>query len=199
MYAPVAFQRRLSFGVQPALAVLSAVGLVHANAWLRAHGASGFRRRAFNYAVALAAATTSLLVYLSLLASAVFDRPTPVYLWTRAEADAAAWLGEHSGPEDVVLAATNFANPLAGDIDGRVVQGHNVATFGNRRKEQAVMRFYAAEASGSERAALLSAAGASIVALGPAERAIGATTLDGVVGLERVYDEDGVTLFRVTR
>jgi hypothetical protein len=201
MYAPVAFQRRLSFGVQPALAVLSAVGLVHANAWLRARRASGLQRRAFNYVVALAAASTSLLVYLSLLASAAFDRPTPVYLWTRAEAQAGAWLGNHSGADDVVLAATNFANPLAGDIDGRVFQGHNVATLDNRRKEQAVWRFYAADTTAAERAQTLEASGVTVVALGPAERALGAgaDALDGLPGLERVYDGDGVALFRVSR
>ena len=201
MYAPVAFQRRLSFGVQPGLAVLSAVGLVHANAWLRARHASGLQRRAFNYVVALAAASTSLLVYLSLLASAAFDRPTPVYLWTRAEAQAGAWLGNHSGPDDVVLAATSFANPLAGDIDGRVFQGHNVATLDNRRKERAVWRFYAAGTTAAERAQTLEASGATVVALGPAERALGAgaDALDGLPGLERIYNEDGVALFRVSR
>ena len=42
MYVPVPYQRRFAFGVQPALAVLAAVGLLEMNVWLRAHHVGAF-------------------------------------------------------------------------------------------------------------------------------------------------------------
>src|SRR5438477_13150961 len=118
MYAPLPYQRRFAFGVQPALAVLAAVGLVEVNAFFLAQHVGPLRRRLFNYAAAVAGISTSLLVYLSLLSSAVLNAPADVYVWSRAEAEAGQWLGSHSTAEDVVLASTEFANPLAGVIDG---------------------------------------------------------------------------------
>jgi hypothetical protein len=199
MYAPVPFQRRLALGVQPALAVLSAVGLLHLNAWMRRRAVGALKRRAVNYVVALAALSTSLFVFVALLSSAVTNAPTNVYPWTRAEANAAAWLADHSSSDDVVLASTAFANPLVGGIDGRVVQGHEVATFDNRRKEDLVRAFYAADTPDAERTRILQMSGATVVALGPRERALGAPSLATLTQLERVYDRDGVELFRVER
>jgi hypothetical protein len=191
MYAPVPFQRRLSFGVQPALAVLAAIGLVHLNVRVRS-------RRLVNYVAAVAGVSTSVFVYVALLASAVANEPTPVYLWTRAEANAAEWLGDHSTAGDVVLASNAYANPLAGSIDGGVVEGHTVATLDSHAKEALVQEFYGARTSTPERERLLQASGATVVAFGPHERALGATSLEGL-SLDVIYDRDGVELFRVQR
>jgi hypothetical protein len=121
-----------------------------------------------------------------------------VYLWSRPEAAAAAWLGEHSTADDVVLASTAFANPLIGVIDGRTVHGHIVATLRSSEKEALVQRFYA-EITPSERALILADSKATLVAFGPHERAMGATDLGLQPGLERIYDRDGVEFFRVQR
>jgi hypothetical protein len=196
MYAPVAYQRRFAFGVQPGLAVLAAVGVLELNARLRS--ARALRRRFVNYAVALAAVSTSLLVYVSLLASAILNKPAPVYLWSLPEAAAAAWLGQHSTAEDVVLASTEFANPLVGAIDGRVVHGHIVATLRSPEKEALVHRFFAADVTPEERHQLLRNSMATVVALGPQERALGVDDLSGLTGLELAYDRDGVQLYRVS-
>jgi hypothetical protein len=197
MYAPVPFQRRFAFGVQPALAVLAAAGLFDLNARLRAHPVRYLPRRLVNYTAALAAISTSLLVYISLLASAVQNRPAEVYLWSRSEAAAADWLGAHTTVHDVVLASTEFANPMGGAIDGRVVHGHIVATLDSPLKEGLVHRFYAADASPEERAQILRLSFATLVALGPQERALGVTMLTGQPGLDLIYDRDGVQLFHV--
>jgi hypothetical protein len=197
MYAPVPYQRRLGFGVQPALAVLAAVGLVDLNGWLRAHRVGSVRRRLVNYSLAIAATSTSLLVYASLLGSAVHNQPAEVYLWTLSEADAGEWLGSHSTTQDVVLASTAFANPLVGVIDGRVVHGHIVATLDSPGKAALVSRFYAADALPAERSRILRASRATLVALGPQERALGATELGSQPELELIYDREGVALFRV--
>jgi hypothetical protein len=197
MYVPLPYQRRFAFGAQPGLAVLAAVGLIEVNAWLRAHRVGPLRRRLVNYAAALAAISTSLLVYLSLLSSAVLNAPADVYVWSRAEATAGAWLGDHSTGQDVVLGSTEFANPLGGVIDGRVVHGHVVATLHTDAKADLVRRFYAADTTPAARAELLAASGATVVALGPHERLLGGQDLAGDPGLSLVYSQDGVELYRV--
>ncbi len=127
------------------------------------------------------------------------NKPAEVYLWSRPEASAASWLAEHSGASDVVLASTEFANPLAGVIDGRVVHGHIVATLHSDAKAALVKAFYSTDTSDADRSTLIVESGATLVALGPQERALGATDLSGVPGLETIYSEDGVQFFRVVR
>jgi len=197
MYVPVPYQRRFAFGVQPALAVLAAAGLLGFNAWLRARGVGSAARRILNYGVVVAAASTSVLLYVSLLSSAVSNHPAEVYLWSRSEATAAAWLGDHSTAQDVVLASTEFANPMVGVIDGRVVHGHIVATLHGIEKAALVKRFYAADTDAAERTRLIGVSGATVVAFGPQERALGATDLSQQPGLDLIYNRDGVAFFRV--
>jgi hypothetical protein len=191
MYAPLPFQRRFGFGVPPGLAVLAALGILYLS--------QRFPARLLRYALILAAVSTSLLVYLAVVASAIRNEPSPVYLWTRAEADAGAWLGEHSTASDVVLASTDFSNAVVGTIDGRVVHGHLVATLRSAEKEALVKRFFAADTSPAERSLLLAQSGATYVAVGPRERALGAATLIDQPELARAYDQAGVILFRVQR
>jgi hypothetical protein len=147
------------------------------------------------------AAASALLVYVALLGSASSNRPAEVYVWSTPEAAAAAWLGTHSTEDDVVLASTEFANPLAGAINGRVVHGHVVATLHSAEKEKLVRRFYAADVAADERLRLLAASGATIVAVGPRERALGVDDADipALPRLTLAYDADGVRLFRVHR
>jgi hypothetical protein len=189
MYVPRPYQRRCAFGVQPALAVLGALGLVQLHARLRS--------RWVNLALAVVVATTPVLVYVALVASAASNAPAEVYLWSRAEADAGRWLGANSGAQDVVLASTEFANPLAGVIDGRVVHGHIVATFDQAAKSALVQQFFAHDASTSERSAILRQTGATWVAFGPRERALGAADLSAQPDLEVRYDQSGVQVWRV--
>jgi hypothetical protein len=197
MYAPVPYQRRFAFGVQPALAVLAAVGLLHVNAWMTARRVARWRVRLVHYLVIVAAISTSLLVYFALVASAMTNKPAEVYLWTHAEAAAADWLSGHSTGSDVVLASTDFANPLAGEIDGRVVHGHIVATLHSDEKAALVTRFYGPTATASERSKILAETGATVVASGPRERELGASNLSSQPELALVYDEDEVQLYRV--
>ena len=195
MYTPVPYQRRFAFGVQPALAVLAAVGLLHANSTLK----SRWRVRLFNYCAMLAGLSTSVLVYFALLASAVSNAPADVYLWSKPEAAAAIWLGSHSSADDVILASTGFANPLVGAIDGRVVHGHIVATLHSDAKAALVRQFYAADTSVPDRSRILAETGTTVVAVGPRERALGASDLSAQPNLRLVYEEAGVELFRVNR
>jgi hypothetical protein len=197
MYAPVPYQRRFAFGVQPALAVLAAVGLFELQGWMAARQFGRWGIRLVNYTIVVAALSTSILVYLALLSSAMTNKPAEVYLWSHAEATAAEWIASHSSPDDVVLASTEFANPLAGVIDGRVVHGHIVATLHSDEKSAWVQTFFANDTAREERSRILAESGATLVAFGPRERALGATDLAGQTELQLVYDQDGVQVFRV--
>jgi hypothetical protein len=201
MYAPVPYQRRLAFGLQPGLALLAAVGLLHLNGRLARTSVGCVRRRLVNDSLALLAVGTSMLVYVALLASAATNRPAQVYGWTRAEAAAGDWLAEHSTTQDVVLSSMEFGNRLAGTIDGRVVVGHPVATRDLSRKLDLVARFYAPETSSTERARIVSETGATLVAVGPTEQAaLGPPdALAAAPYLRLVYESTSVRLFRVRR
>ena len=199
MYAPAAYQRRFAFGVQPALGVCAAVGLLELNGWLRARRVGWLGRRVVNYGVAIGTISTSLLVYVALLASAVSNKPTEVYLWSYSEAAAAAWLGSHSTTEDVVLASTDFANPMVSTIDGRVVYGHSVASLDAKRKEAMVQRFYAASTDALTRTEILRSSGATVVAVGPREREMGVPDFSGDPSLTLMYSTEGVEFYRVLR
>jgi hypothetical protein len=199
MYAPVPYQRRFAFGMQPALAVLAAVGLWQLQGWMAARRTPYWRIRLVNYSVIVGATATSMLVYLALLASAMNNKPAEVYLWTHAEASSADWLSSNSSAADVVLASTDYSNALAGVIDGRVVQGHIVATLHSDAKSAMLDEFFSSGATTEQRSRLLAETGATLVAFGPRERALGAASLADQPDLRLIYDEDGIQLFRVAR
>jgi hypothetical protein len=199
MYLPVPYQRRLAFGVQPGLAVLAALGLTWLQTWLRTHEIDGLRRRLINDGIVTLALCTSVLAYVTLLASAARNEPVEVYLWSRAEADAARWLGNVVSDTDVVLASTEFANPLVGAIDGRVVHGHIVATFDSDTKQALVQRFFAADTPTAERSRILDRTSTTFVALGQRERALGVESLNSQPELALLYDRGGVQIFGVRR
>ena len=79
-----------------------------------------------------------------------------------------------------------------------MVHGHIVATLHSDAKAALVSEFYSFNASTAERSAILAETGATVVALGPRERALGTTDLSSQGDLSLVYDQDGVELFRVT-
>ncbi len=205
LYVPVPYQRRFALGIQPALAVAAAVGLLALNDRLRSRTVNhrgpllALRARLLSYMVALATAATPVLVYVALIGSAVSNFPAEVYLWTRPETEAAAWLRDHSTAADVVLASTEFANPLVGAIDGRVVHGHIVATLHSSEKQALVRRFFAPDVGVAERSELLVRSGATLVAFGPHERMLGSSELQRQPELELLYDRGGVEVFRVRR
>ena len=138
-------------------------------------------------------------VYLALLGSAVNNKPAEVYLWSNAEASAASWMSAHSTASDVVLASTDFANPLGGVIDGRVVHGHIVATLHSDEKAALVQTFFSADTSVLQRSQLLAESGATLVAVGPRERGLGTSDLTAQPDLRLAYDQDGVQVYRVLR
>jgi hypothetical protein len=138
MYLPVPYQRRLSFGIQPALAVLAGNGLVVACAALDVRRAAGVR-----LGVVAAAASGTLLVLVSVVASGLRNTPLPVYRSTRDLDVVAAWLDSAAQPGDVILADWQASNYLAPRTSARVYGGHPVATLHAIDKEFVVKTVFA--------------------------------------------------------
>ena len=176
MYVPVPYQRRFAFGVQPALAVLAAVGLFEMNVWLRAQQVGALWRRLLNYAVVVAGSSTSLLVYVSLVASALLNTPVAgvsvepprggrrgvarattarprTWCWPRPSSPI-RWPGRSTGEWST---ATSWRRCTAMQKAAWVTH----STRSTRALEQ--------------RADIMRLSGATVVALGPRERALGAT------------------------
>jgi hypothetical protein len=138
MYLPVPYQRRLSFGMQPALAILAGNGLVAACAALGARRAAAVR-----LGVVAAAASGSLLILVSVIASGLRNTPLPVYRSMHDLDLAAAWLDSTAQPGDVILADWQASNYLAPRTSARVFGGHPVATLHAIDKELAVQTVFA--------------------------------------------------------
>jgi hypothetical protein len=134
----VPFQRRLGFGIQPALAVLAGNALVAATSVLSARRASALR-----LGVAGVAVSGTLLVLVSVVGSLLHNQPLAVYRSTTDLDAAAVWLDARAAPADVVLADWGVSNYLAPRTQARVFGGHPVATLHASNKELAVAMLFA--------------------------------------------------------
>jgi hypothetical protein len=123
-YAPVPFQRRLGFGLQPALAVVGTVGL----SWAANRVRPALRGWVTILTLLLAFATTAT-VMLGIVQSALAQNPLKPYRADEATAAVTTHLATVACSSDVVLANWDVSNYLGGQIRGRVVGGHPVATL----------------------------------------------------------------------
>ena len=176
MYLPVPYQRRLAFGVQPILAVLAANFLLIVADW---------RPRLLRQVVVGLAASSTLVILVSMLASGFRNAPLPLYRST-ADLDAAAhWLDAQAAPGQVILADWAAANYLAPRTPARVFGGHPVATLHPEQKEFAVDSVFA-HADSLNVARML---GANWLVYGPAESQLSGPAVAPVFqsGAVRVY------------
>jgi hypothetical protein len=142
MYVPVPYQRRLSFGLHPALAVVAANTLIATCAALSPRRAAWLRR----VVVALAPSST-VLILAGMSYSAVLNWPTHVYRSTTDLDAAARWLDERAGPNEVILADWDVSNYLAARTPARVMGGHPVATLRAAEKQAMIGTVFAHTAS----------------------------------------------------
>lgn len=138
MYLPVPYQRRLSFGLQPALAVMAGNALVALLAVVGRRSA-----RLLRAGVVLAAGQTTALLVVSLLASAMTDAPLRVYRSTPELDAAAAWLDQHARPGELILADWDTGNYLAPRTPANVFGGHPVATLDAAEKRLLLQALFA--------------------------------------------------------
>lgn len=160
MYAPVPYQRRFSFGLQPALAVMTGTTLLALATQLRPRQGALLRQ-----VVLLAALSSSAIVLAGALASTMSNAPLPIYRSTPDLDAAAAWLNDHAHADEVILADWDAANYLAPRTPARVFGGHPVATLHQAQKQVAVETIFGHTASISVADAL----GVQWLVYGPAE------------------------------
>jgi hypothetical protein len=133
MYVPVPYQRRLSFGLEPALAVVAAAGFVEIGARLR-----GIRAAWFRLGVVALAVNGTLLIAVSVVASGLTNAPLPIYRSTIDLDAGAEWLNQHARSGDVILADWEVSNYLAPRTPARVIGGHPVATLDASAKQSQI-------------------------------------------------------------
>ncbi len=142
MYLPVPYQRRLSFGLQPALALVAANSLAWACGALRPSRAATLR-----LAVVATAASGTLLILSSVVSSALSGGPLPVYRSTTDLDAAAGWLGANAREGEVIMADWTVSNYLAPRTPARVIGGHPVATLDASDKQMMIAIAFSHQAS----------------------------------------------------
>jgi hypothetical protein len=189
MQAPTGIQRRFGIGLHPMLALVASFAvydLRRALLCLRsplfvlrplttvAVGQALFGSSAYMYVVALTIALAPSMAWKPYPDAAGADRSS----YQQADVHAAAdWLAATAQPDDVVLASALTGNYLAGILPGRSYVGHWVATLDYGAKKSRAEWFFA-QPLDDERRAFLADAGIDYVVLGPAERLIGAESLN---------------------
>lgn len=194
MYAPVAYQRRFAFGLQPALATLAAIGWplalsgIHALSYRfgvrRCFGRAAVRRLATSV-IALLAFPTTGIAFLVIALSAATNEPMNLYMVDRDTYEIGQWIAERSGPNDVVAGSLSTGNALSGIVPGRVVARweRNHATLNGESKSAAISAMYQGELSPGEMNAFLDENRATYLIVGPEERKLGAHDPGADLGL----------------
>jgi hypothetical protein len=186
LYAPLDLQRRLSLGLFFPLAALAALGVQ----WLGAR--TGARRAALAGVLILSFPSNLFVVAAGLNGVAHGEADV---LMTDGEAAAYAWAGAHLPPDALVLAGPTTGNRLPAFADVRVIYGHPFETPEAQANLDLVRRLYGGAMPLTEARALLESLGVAYVFYGPDEQSLGSP--GWLEGLERVYQADGVTIYRV--
>lgn len=202
MYAPVFFNRRLTHGLNIALALLAAPVVVWAFDWLK-------RQRAvkeFHEAIALALfvvlfGLSPLWVYgqdLSFLLDRGRSWPYYFYLGTEYR-DAFSWIRQNTSPDSVVLSSDITGNFIPAKTGRAVVIGHNVETLSFARKRQELNQFFDPATSDDWRRQWLAKHGVSHLIVGPWEGRLGSYQPNGAPWLTPVFRRGSVTVYAVAR
>jgi hypothetical protein len=165
LYFPFSLQRRFITGFYIPVACLAAWGVKQL---------AGERERIQRILIT-AWAVLAIPTNLILIATGVFAAQTHdlnVYL-SRGEVDALAWLTEHAGQDDLVLAGPEIGAYIPARTDGRVLYGHSFETVDAEEQEALVTGFYADGESSVQLAAFLQAQGVDYVFYGPREHDLG--------------------------
>lgn len=139
---------------------------------------------------------STLITPLLLVKTAVTTTDFPTYL-ADGEAAAANWLAANSTAGDLTLSYYPMGNYLPRAIPGKVFLGQLFLTTNKDEKLALTEQFWRAETSSAWRAAFLDEWGIDFVYVGQYEKALAGA--DIVVPGTAVYDQSGVTIYRVGR
>lgn len=166
IYLPVVFQIKLLTAWQFPLAILGA-HTWHTWVWPRVAALPGVGRRlAASPAAALAVLVvlvTPTNLYLYVWRFAELQRHDRPYYLHRDEAAALAWLAQHAGPDDVVLAPLEVGQFVPNYGESRAFLAHWAMTTQFFRRRDAVEQFFRPETPDSARRDLLARDGVTLV------------------------------------
>lgn len=189
VYLPFNLQRRMTLGVQVALAILAA------SAWW--HGLQTrprWRRPAAVALVGLLSVSNLLILAGATLAARQMEpplfQPGPVIT-------AADWLDARAAPDDVVLATYETGNFLPTRMRARVFAGHGPETVRSDEKRALVRQFFAAP-TGPFHCRFLHQRRITYLFYGPQEQAAGPFRPEQTTCLSPVYSNQAVTIYRVS-
>jgi hypothetical protein len=192
-YGPWNFQRRLTEGWMLPGGILASWG------WHRVLEPSfppPLKRRTGTLRFALVAtASISNLLLLSLAFQGAFTGH-PDLFYPSEVIKAVDWLKTHSTPADITLSSYLTGNLIPARAGRKVFLGHEMETVDFARKQEIVQAFFSRMAEG-ERCAILEKHGITLIFFGPYERALGSLSPEGLECAEKIYQEDGVEIFRV--
>ena len=204
IYLPASFQIHYLNGWQVPIAILATRGFVErmlpwlGRQWARMDSPA-WSKLAWRMALpgVLLAAVCGTNVYLTVWRVSVLSTHEAPYYLTQGDAQAMAWLDEHTDPHDVVLSSLQTGHHIPSMAGNKPFIAHWAATVDFLSKRRAVKRFYDASTSGAERLSTLRHYQVRYVYHGPSERALGSFDPAGEDYLEPLFSAGEVALYGV--
>lgn len=186
MYIPFGLQRRFMLGIYIPLALLGVLGLEQ----IQNRALKGWSFRFSAGLLLVLALPTNFVIFLA-AQHGIQTRDPALYL-TRGEMNAISWLAENLPRGAIVLASPGTGLFIPAYSGSRVVYGHPYETVDASRMEAESAQFYSSGGAGLDGFTRL---GVSYIFYGPREMELG--SLDPGPDLERVYQRDGVEIFKI--
>lgn len=208
VYAPLGAQRRFLQGVQIPLSILATCGLfqvvlprVRAARWFQAlvrrpNYSAGGLERLLVVAFLMMVCLSTAYQWLSAIAFATIAQPYPLFR-PRSEVAAMDWLRANATPDDVVLSSYFSGSYLPYRSGTRAYLGHVYETIYLNEKMRNVDLYFDANTDDSRRRELVEKNGVRYVFYGRAERALGNFDPSNAPYLERVFENDAVTIYQI--
>ncbi|MBI5715350.1 MAG: hypothetical protein HZC38_18285 [Chloroflexi bacterium] len=204
IYLPTQFQRRFTEGAWAPLSVLAAMGVATLMPRLRRLKGVAARVR---YPYPRARGLIIMLIILIASASSLYltfggaliALTRNATLFDSADMmNAISWLQTNSQWQETIFTSEKTGNVIPARIGHRVYLGHPVETANYTVKVENANRFFSTM-SDEERKTLLAQCGCRFVFYSPHERELGSFNFDSVNYLKRVYHNDEVAIYEVTR
>ena len=204
LYAPLAFQGKLSAGWHVAMCLIAAVGLhygllpsIRKRAWFVRWAARSYRAPTTVRNVVLILTTPSmLLIALIGFRVALAEHYFPYFL-PADDVQAVHWLAARTDEREVLLSSYGIGNYWVAHSEGRSFLGHQFAVLEPAAKDHAMRHFFSGQATDSELCHLVAAHGITYVFYGSLERHLGDPGLGRVLWLTPAHQEGRVEIYRV--
>ncbi|MBX3066436.1 MAG: hypothetical protein KF726_25880 [Anaerolineae bacterium] len=195
LYAPLATQRRYSFGVQAPLAALAVMWFTEAGIpYLRRHWRKRWKLSILVYGAV--AVLSTLILYYSVLLKVRDTRDPETYISDDVSA-ALAWVRSNTEVTDSLLSGFRTGGQIAARTGRRVVLGHWIETINYDQVRAEVSRFFQPETEDQWRYQFLSEQGIHYVWYGEEERKLGTWQPSQLRYLVPVFEDETVTIYRM--